>query len=255
MHRLESLLVLALVCASAFASVLHAQEQFPVGTVVAVVLDDGIDSRTCKPGKRVVGHIAQEVPLGKRAIRVRSKIFGEVTRVVNGPGLAKLGLRFDRIEVDNEQLAISAKARAAASPVLAANAGNPTVYASAPGAGTMALIGDDVVYGVGGPVQDQMGKVVGKSVRGGVLVNIDNRRGSMCEGMPLSDKPQPAWVFSATACGVYGLGNLQLANESDENADEILFSRRNKHEEQPTNLKLPSGTALLLAIAGAPDRQ
>jgi hypothetical protein len=240
------------VCAGTFASVLHAQGQFPVGTAIAVALDQSLDSRTCKPGERVVGHVAQEVPLGRRVIRVGSKIFGQVTQVENGRGLAKLGVRFERLDVGGERVAISVKARAAASPVLAENAGRPTNAATSPGSWTIALVGNDAVYGVGGPVQDEMDNVVGKAVRGGVMVKLRNQPGSMCEGIPLSDQPQPAWVFSASACGVYGLGNLQLANGTEANAGEILFNRRNKHEDKQTTLKVPAGTALLLAITEAP---
>jgi hypothetical protein len=235
---------------------LRAQEQFPVGTVVAIVLNDTLNSRICRPGQRVVGEIAQEVPLAnKRVIRVRSRVFGEVTQVKNGPGMAKLGLRFEQIELGNERVAISAWARAVASPLTTASAGKPTNLATSPSAWTVRQIGDDVVYGVGGPVETEMGEVVGKSVPGGVLVTISNRPGSMCEGIPLSKTPQASWLFSASACGVYGFRRFGLENGTDANAGEILFTKRDKREEKPTYLTLPKGTALLLAIAGAAERR
>lgn len=256
MPRFKSLLILAAVCAGACGLLLHAQEQFPVGTVVAVVLDDTLDSRLVKPGQRFVGEIAQQVPLpDKRAIRVRSRVFGEVTQVKNGAGLAKLGLRFERLELGKEPVAISARARAVASPLAVGRAVKPTNLATSPSAWTMVQIGDDVVYGVGGPVETEMGEVVGKSVPGGVLVTVSNRPGSICEGMPLSKTPQAIWFFSASACGVYGFGRLSFENGMDASAGEILFTQRNKKEDKPTHLTLPKGTALLLAITGAPGRQ
>ena len=258
MHRMQSSLIVAAILLSAAGALLHAQERIPVGTVVAIVLDQPIDSRTVKPGQRVVGSIGQDVPLeNKRGIRAGSKVFGEVTQVQNGDGVATLGIRFGRIEAGKEQLPISSQARAMANPLLVSSAGTPTNFYL--GASRSALntlqIGDDVVYGTDGPVENARGEVVGKSVPGGVLVTVSNRPGSHCEGMPLSRRPQPTWVFAASACGVFGFSRSQLVNGKDANAGEILITRRNKHEQMPTNVKLPQGTAFLLAISEAPERK
>ena len=258
MHRMQSLLIVAAILLSAAGAPLHAQERIPVGTVVAVVLEQSLDSRTVKPGKRVVGYIGQDVPLeNKRSIRARSKVFGEVMQVQNGDGVATLGIRFVRIEAGKEQLAISAKARAVANPLLVTSAGIPTNFIL--GASRSALntlqIGDDTVYGTDGPVENPKGEVVGKSVPGGVLVTVSNPPGSDCEGMPLSKRPQPTWVFAASACGVYGFSRFQLENGKDASAGENLITRHNKHEQMPTNVKLPQGTAFLLSISEAPERK
>jgi hypothetical protein len=261
MRRLKLLLILATICVSGFGCLLYAQEQFPVGTVVAIVLDHPVDSRHSKPGQRVVAYIAQEVPLeNKRVIRARSKVFGEVTQVENGPGVAKLGLRFNRIQQGKEQIAISAQARAIASPMVVADASIPTNMTTASGnsldSGTTIQIGGDAVYGRrGGKVQTESGEVVGKSVPGGVLVSVRNRPGSPCAGMPLSKTPQALWSFSASACGVYGISRFQFENRTNANADEILFTRHNKYQDKQTDVKLQTGTALLLAITRVPDRK
>ncbi len=251
MRRSKSFFIVAALCLSGFAVFLHAQEQFPPGTVIAVVLDQAVDSRFCQPGQLVIAEIAQEVPLGsKRVIRAHSKVLGEVTRVQNGAGAAQLGLRFDRIEFDRMQVAISAQARAVASPIAVTDASQPKNGPGPRSDWTTAQVGNDAVYG-GGQVEDEMGKVVGKAVPGGVLVTVSNRPGSQCEGMLLSKTPQPTWVFSANACGVYGFRRFQFENGTDEKPGQILFTQKNRHEDRSTTVKLPAGTAFLLAISGA----
>jgi hypothetical protein len=252
MRRLKSLFIVAALCLGGFAFLLHAQEQFPTGTVIAVVLDQTVDSRVCQPGQIVIAEIAQEVPLGnKRVIRAHSKVLGEVTRVQNGAGAAQLGLRFDRIEFDRKQAAISAQARAVASPIEVTGTSQPKNGPGPRSDWTTVQVGNDVVYGNGGKIENEMGKVVGKAVPGGVLVTVSNRPGSQCEGMPLSKTPQPIWVFSANACGVYGFRRFQFENGTDEKPGEILFTQKNRHEDRSTTVKLPAGTAFLLAISGA----
>jgi len=255
MLRMPSLLIAAAILLSAAGALLHAQERIPVGTVVAIVLDQSLESRKLRPGERVAAYIAQDVPLAdKRSIRARSKVFGEVTRVQNGDGVATLGLRFVRIETGKEQLMISAKARAMAGPLVVNGAGTPTNFflGTSRSGLTTRQVGDDVVYGADGPVENEKGQVVGKSVSGGVLVTISNPPGSSCVGMPLSASPQPTWVFAASACGVYGFGRFQLENGKDASAGEILITKRNRYEYQHADVKLPRGTAFLLAITDAP---
>ncbi len=73
--RFLTILVIICICICGFACPLHAQEDFPVGTVAAIVLDHTIDSRDSRPGQLIVARIAQEVSLeNKRVIRVQSKV-------------------------------------------------------------------------------------------------------------------------------------------------------------------------------------
>lgn len=257
MRRLKFLSILMAVCG--FAYLLHAQQQPPVGTVIAVVLDQAIDSHNSKPGQRIFAHIAQEVPLeNKRVIQLESKVSGEITEVENGNGQAKLGLRFDRLELGKAEIAISAQLRAVASALDVGSAKMPYIIgsdANNPAAQTTVQVGGrEIVYGGGGRVENEMGEVVGKPVHGGVLATVVNQAGSKCEGMPVSATPQAVWVFSSYACGVYGIRDLHFENGTNAKVGEILLTRVNKKEWQRTEIKLPRGTALLLSIAGEPRR-
>ncbi len=240
----------------AFASPLHAQEQIPVGTVIPIVLDHALDSRSSKPGQRFVARVAQEVPLpDKRVIRVGSKVFGEVTDTENILGQAKLGLRFDRLEFGKAQIAISAKLRALASS-LDVNSAKVTYAASEmnirASATTTQIGGTTVVYRGGGVVENENGEVIGTPVYGGVLAVVTNKPGSQCESIPVTETPQAVWLFSPEACGVYGFHDIRFENGIDSKSGEIILRRKNKKDWKLTNINLSAGSAMLLAVTGAP---
>ena len=238
----------------AFASPLHAQEQIPVGTVIPIVLGRAFDSRTSKPGQRFVARVAQSVPLpDQRVIRVGSKVFGEVTETENILGQAKLGLRFDRLELGKAQIAISTKLRALASALAVSGAeetyggGDLNIPASA----TTAQIGGTIaVYRGGGTVENENGEVVGTPVHGGVLAVVINKPGSQCESMPVIETPQAVWLFPPEACGVYGYRDIRFENGIDSNSGEIILRKKNKKDWKLTHLNLSAGSAMLLAVTG-----
>lgn len=253
MRRLNFFLLIATLGICGVANPAHAQEQFPVGTVIAIQLDHTLDSRSSKPGRRIVAHIAQETPLGdKRVIRVGAKVFGEVREVENALGHAKLGLRFDRLVLGNTEVAISTKMRALASALEVDSAKTSYTFgsdASNPGAQTTVLIGGtEIVFRGGGEVENEHGEVVGRPVHGGVLAVVTNQAGSKCEEIPVSKSPQAVWLFPSRACGMYGFRTLQFENGTNAKAGEILLTRKNKKDWQMTNIELPAGSAFLLTI-------
>jgi hypothetical protein len=258
MRRLKLFLVLVTSGIFALACPLHGQEQLPVGTVIAIVLDHTVDSRSAKPGQHIVARIAQEVPLDdKRVIRAQSRVFGEVTELENVLGQAKLGLRFDRLELGKAEVAISTKLRALASPLDVSSAkmdslgGDGTVHGSET---TVQIGGTSVVYRGGGTVENEKGEVIGKPVHGGVLAVVTNPAGSKCASIPVTTTPQAVWLFTPNACGVYGFRDIQFENGMDAKPGEILLIRKNKKEWQLTGIKLPAGSAMLLVITGTPSR-
>lgn len=251
MWRPGHFLILAVIAICGLASPLYAQEALPAGTVIAIVLDRALDSGKSKPGQRIIARVAQQVPLdGQRVIPVQSKVFGEITVVENALGHARLGLRFDRLELGKTEIAISTKLRALASAmdVDSAKASYTNSDANVSGAETTVQIGGlAVVYRAGGTVENERGEVIGKPVHGGVLGIVTNRTDSQCEGIPVNKSPQAIWLFPPDACGVYGFRNLSFENGSDEKS-EILFVRKNKKEWNFTKIDFPAGSALLLAV-------
>ncbi len=255
MWRLRHFLTLAIIAICGLASPLYAQEALPAGTVIAIVLDRALDSGKSKPGQRIVARVAQAVPLdGQRMIPLRSKVFGEITVVENALGHARLGLRFDRLELGKTEIAISTKLRALASALEVNSAETSFIISDAnvSGAETAVQIGGrTIVYRGAGTVENEKGEVVGKPVRGGVLGIVENRPDSQCEGIPVNKSPQAIWLFPPDACGVYGFRNLSFENGSDEKP-EILFVKKNKKEWNFTKIDFPAGSALLLAVTVPP---
>lgn len=230
-------------------------DQLPPGTVIPVLLETTLDSRSGKAGQRVVATIGQTISLGDRVILVRSKLLGQVTEVSGNSGRATLAVRFDRLlpRKSNTPLPLDVLLRAVASPMAVADSGGTTTvgmgWNNSPAVWTTPQIGGDVVYRGGGSVVNSFGQTVGEPVHGGlftkwsgVLANVSNPAGSACQNLPLSGSPQSVWIFSASACGVYGLGFHGVSYENLASG-EILFSA-------PQRVKIPGGSAFLLTVAG-----
>ncbi len=231
-------------------------ESLPPGTVIPVLLETTLDSRHVKAGQRVVATIGQTISLGdKKVIPVRSKLLGQVTEVSGDSGRATVAVRFDRLlpRKSNTPLPLDVLLRAVASPMAVVDSGHTTSLGvgrtNSPATWTTVQIGGDVVYRGGGPVVNLSGETVGKPIHGGlftqwsgVLARVSNPAGSACQNLPLSRGPQSVWIFSASACGVYGLGFQGVSYENLANG-EIVFSA-------PQQVKIPGGSAFLFTVAG-----
>jgi len=227
--------------------------QIPGGTIIPVSLDGGLKAEDARNGDVVELRVKQEVPLphsGK--VAARSKIMGYVAsaeRDSDGTGL-NLSIRFDKLQYGDKTVPIVTSLRAMASyqavrwsqmPQGGADAGTPA------GWGTTVLIGGDIRFGDGGKVRTAAKQVVGKGVRGGVLVHIraDTEKG--CEG-PVNgeDYPQALWVFSSGACGLYDLKGVTIKHSGGSDPlGEITLSFDKERK------KLESGTGMLLRIVPA----
>ena len=239
-----------------FGCGLYAQNTIPPGTIIPVVLQNSLDSHKNRAGQAIVARVAQDVPFGeKQVIPRRSKILGEITDIESNSGQASLSLRFDRIELRHIQISITTQLRAIADFVSIGNAQMPEVAPTdrfnSPYARTTIQIGGDVVYRGGGPVVSRTGESVGTptlcvvEAQCGVLDRVPGAPGPKCAGAFADDtRAQAMWVFSADACGVYGLSDLRFQNGSTISRDgQIVFSADKR-------VKLHDGTGLLLTVTG-----
>jgi hypothetical protein len=231
-------------------SPVEGKPQIPVGTIIPVSLDRGLKAEDARKGELIELRVKQEVPLphsGK--IPVRSKLTGYITSTekdTDGSGL-NVSLRFDKLKLGDKTVPILTSLRAMASyqavrwsqmPQGGSDPGTPT------GWGNTVLIGGDIRFGDGGKVRTAAKQVVGKGVRGGVLVHIRANPEGGCEG-PVNgdDHPQALWVFSSGACGLYDLKGVTIRqNGRSDPLGEITlgFDKENK--------KLESGTGMLLRV-------
>lgn len=187
------------------------------GTILPVVLQTSVSFQKCKAGQVASGKIAQDVPMANGVkIRKGTAVEGHIVEVApnsNGAG-TRVTLQFDE--------------------------GSPYEWLPT------TQIGGDSVYGQRGQVMsaDDPSKVVGKAVPNGVLVQASAKEGSKCrEAVDGNDRPQALWVFSSSACGVYGIDDLSIvhAGRTDPTGAIILASNR-------PNLELRSGDGLLLRV-------
>jgi len=193
--------------------------QIATGTILPVRLDHGFSSKKTHVGQIITGRIMQDVPLpNSQKIPEGARVLGTILSVspAGRGGGGKISLRFDQVEVHRRKAVIVSDLRAIASFMEVQYAQIPE---TSPGFGTpytwvtTDLIGGDIKYGVGGPVTDSASQVVGDGTFSGVLVHVSTKHGSPCRGeLDGEHRPQALWVFSADACGVYGMNGLKIAH-------------------------------------------
>jgi|HubBroStandDraft_2_1064218.scaffolds.fasta_scaffold01851_6 hypothetical protein len=225
----------------------NADFSIPRGTVLPVRLNHGFSSKNAQPGQRISAGIMQDVPLPSGRIPHGATVSGSIVSVEparNGnPG--KISFRFDTLENSKKKIPVKTNLRAIAGFMEVLEAQTPE---TSPGFGTPSpwittrQIGGDEVYGVGGPVTNTVSEHVGKAIFGGVLVHVRANPGSNCRG-PLDDNDQlqALWVFSADACGVYGIDGVTIehAGRTEPTGEITLTSEHG-------NISLRGGTAMLL---------
>jgi hypothetical protein len=252
--RGEWLLIGALVCASFIALPVEGQSDFaiPPGTILPVRLNATLSSSRSKPGQIVTARIMQDVPLPAGAkIREGSKVLGHIVEVsaAKSGTHARISLQFDSVVAAHRTIPVTTNLRAIAGFVEVLEAQTPTV---GPGESdvfrwlTTVQVGGDVVYGDGGPVTSgrDASHVVGKSVGGGVLGEVIAKEGTKCRGaINGNESPQALWVFSADACGVYGIAHVEIAHAGrSEPVGVIVLSS------DTNSVKIAGGAGLLLRV-------
>lgn len=196
---------------------LFAQNSIPPGTILPARLNTSLNLRKIHPGQRITARIMQDVPLPSgRKVRAGSRLAGEILGVdPGGSGKpARLGFRFDRLDDLHHSVRVHTSLRVLASlmevedaqtPPTGPDRGTPWVWA------TRNLIGGEVAYGTG-PVARGT-EIVGEGLIDGVLMPARANERLGCRGeVDGNSKSQAFWVFSSDACGVYGLGDLQISH-------------------------------------------
>jgi len=220
----------------------------PRGTILPVRLNQSISSSKSQPGQIITARIMQDVPLANGGkIREGSKVIGHVVSVsspAEGDG-SKLSLQFDKLISSGRTIPIRTNLRAVAGFMAIMQAETPTDGpVSMPIARTQ--VGGDVAYTSAGEVTTTDGEVVGKSVNGGVLtqVHTNSRQGRDClAAIGDNDSRQAMWVFSADACGTYGLSEISIAHAGESEPGGVIVLASEKGQ-----LKLPRGAGMLLRV-------
>jgi hypothetical protein len=226
----------------------------PVGYILPSQLDGSLEVKDAKAGDMVQARIKQEVPLpDKKKIAFRSLVKGTVvavTRDQDGRGVG-VTLRFDQLNDRGQSFSVATSLRALASfnavrsaetPHTGADSGSPSGWANT------FQVGGDIRYGDGGIVRNRNKENVGKGVRGGVLVYLQPNPERGCGGpMERDNHVQALWVFSADACGTYGMKGVDIYNGQSAHLGEFTL-----HFEK-SDMTLGSGTGMLLRVVERPE--
>ncbi len=240
-------LVLSLLLQSA---ALVAQE-IPAGTTVPAMLRTTLDSRKAEAGQKIEARVMQDIPLGSQVrIRAGSKLVGHVVEVTAASATSgsRIVISFDRLRMNGAGIPVTMSLRSLASMMEVFEAQLPTNaiddYGTSPSDWITVQIGGDAVYRGAGIVMSPDARVVGKSTAAGaVTAKLTASREGGCRGaVSGDDREQALWLFSTSACGAYGFGDLKIAHAGrrDPIGQIILESERDVH--------LSGGSGLLLRL-------
>ena len=232
----------------------RAAPQIPLGYILPAKLDRTLSVNDARAGDAIEARIMQEVPLPNREkIAFRSVVKGSVLAVSRDDDEigVRLTIRFDQVTDRGQNLSIATSLRAIASHMAVHDAQMPlTAYDEATPlswANTV-QIGGDVRFGDGDSVRNRWKETVGKAVPGGVLVYARANPELGCDKpVPGDDHVQALWVFSADACGVYGLKGVKVTH----NGQSPPIGEITLHFEK-ASIKLRAGTGILLRVVSHP---
>ncbi|HUO60977.1 MAG TPA: hypothetical protein VMU24_09940 [Candidatus Acidoferrales bacterium] len=210
----------------------------PVGTVLPVRLETTLRAET-KPGTEIRATVMQDVALpdgGK--IPVGTRLSGHVVAI--SPN--EVTLQFDSLMVKGNVVPVSTSLRAIAAPLDVQDALTPKNLGerfNTPWEGNTAQIGGEVAYR-DAELMDGL-KPVGKALADGSVLAPLRASPRGCAADP---NVQSLWVFSTTACGVYGDMGLSIAHNGKTDPVGQIVLRSEPHEK----LLVRNGTGMMLRV-------
>lgn len=231
-----------------FVTTLAAQA-LPAGTVLPVMLNSSLDARKDKPGEKIEGKIMQDVPLPSGGqIKSGAHVVGHVVSVVKpAGGGSSIVVKFDQLNSEGQVVALSVSLRALASTESVFDAKLPMGNQSDSESSDMwttKQVGGDVVNRGRGLVGGSSG-IVGRYSGSGVWGKLTAPLDPSCPGAEGNDGEQALWVFSTSACGVYGLKDVTLTHNGSTAPVGQIELQSNK------DLQVHGGSGWLLLVNGA----
>lgn len=203
------------------AASLIAQE-LPTGTALPVMLNSAIDAGKATPGAAIKARLMQDVnlPSGVR-IRAGATVLGNIVEV-DPPGKSsgsRVAFKLDRLAFDKRTVRFSSHLRALASMNEVFEAQLPTNAIDDYGTSiadwnTVQVGGNEAVYRGDGTVVSANQVVGSATIGGAVQAKLQPVRAGGCHA---STEPQALWVFSTTACGIYGYYDVTIAHRGRTN--------------------------------------
>jgi hypothetical protein len=227
-------------------------QALPPGTLLPLILNTTINSDKSKPGEKLSAKLKQDVPLDTGDIKAGSEVFGRIVSVKRGAAGAPAAvvMVFDRIRIGGQEYPITTKLRALASMSAVYQARLPINSVSPDGSVwdyNTRQVGGDVVFGRK-DVRSEAG-IVGMSPEPGWVIGIPRANPEAGCGGPDNKHLQAFWIFSTSACGVYGDEDLQIARHADDpKTGQITLT-------DPKKVEVRGGAGLLLTVMPQPATQ
>jgi hypothetical protein len=222
----------------------------PVGTALPVALSSTLDARKDKPGQKIEARLMQDVPLSagqkiKAGARVTGHIVG-VTKLAGGG--SRMVLNFDQITTGGRTIPLTLAVRAVATSDSVYQAEvpiNPTSNYESQNQWVMRQVGGEIVNRRLGMVGSDAG-VVGRYDNGAPWGKLTSAIDGDCTAADGNGIEQALWVFSTSACGLYGFEDLRLAHDGrTAPVGQIVL-------ESGKNLHVGGGSGWFLLVSGAP---
>jgi hypothetical protein len=253
---LRSLLFTSTLCLSAgLAASPGFAATLPPSTAIPIAFDHTLEAGKAKPGDPVTAKTTQVLvlPDGHKLPR-GSRLFGQVEEsqafTFNSTPYATqqpsiLSVHFDRIVAKDGTIPVRVSLRALANTLEARDASSPRHTDESDTVGTNVQIGGDTFSPLEREVRSSDGDIVAYNRKQGVFARLQSNSYMSRESSfrcPATDTEQSVGIFSASACGAYGLDTVYIPdNGSDGKGSFSLASRRH-------TVKLWAGSAALLQV-------
>ena len=186
----------------------------PAGTAIPVMLNAEINARKNKVGQKIAGRVMQDISVASGSpIKSGAQVRGHIVSVTSpATGGYRVVLTFDEVDDRGRTIRLSASLRALSSSESVYQAGIPidaTSDSEPTDQWVTRQVGGDVVNRGRGAVASTTG-VVGRWANG-VWAKLTAPLQGDCPIDEGENLEQSLWIFSTSACGVYGLPGVQLA--------------------------------------------
>jgi len=223
-----------------------------------VIFTQTLDTAKAKPGEIVTAKTTQVVLLpGGRVLRSGTSLIGHVVEstpfafnptpyAVQKPSI--LSVHFDKIVTSGSTIPVSLSVRAIAGPVASHEASILHYRDETDSTGTRILVGGNEFSPIESQVLSSSGNVVGYNRNNGVFARLiagDYEGGNAVLHCAATESEQSVGIFSATACGAYGLDAASMSNNGINGDGTFVL------ESSRETVKLYASSAALLQVVGS----
>jgi hypothetical protein len=188
----------------------------PAGTALPVVLNSTLDAKKDKPGQKIDARLMQDIPLGAgEKIKAGARVTGHIVEVSRAGGGYRVVVKFDQLQDRGTTIPLNVSARAIATSQSVYSAQipiDPYSNSEPQSMWVMRQVGGDVVNrGRGGIASGD--SMVGRYDDGATWGKLTSSVQGDCTAADGNGIEQALWVFSTSACGLYGLEDVKLAHD------------------------------------------